>query len=453
MITAMMIIAGLIATAEFHKSVMVLDNDQEQVVTFWGLRVNDVLLKAGILLYEGDEISPALEDHIPEGGRVIIKRASRVIIEVDGESHTLVTTERQPAEILALAGITLAPDDLLLADGEVVDPEKPLSFAQTHSLQVHRPTEITLEEAGQIRTFFSTAGTLGTALWESGIILNNADQLIPPFDTPLRGQEISAKLERSREIVIQTQASVVRTRVLASTVGEALSEAGMSLQGLNYSLPAEDQPIPLNGKIRVVQVSEEIILEQEPLPFGVEYTPLSDIALDEQRIVQVGEYGLKVHRLRVVYEDSQEISRSIEDEWIAREPKPRIVGYGTQINLQTVDTPEGPIQYYRVIQAYATSYSPCRIGIPGKCSSTTASGKTLQKGVIGVIRSWYNVMKGQTVYISGYGFATIEDIGAGVSGSHWVDLGYSDEDWISWSRTVTVYFLTPVPSTILWLLE
>ena len=113
---------------------------------------------------------------------------------------------------------------------------------------------------------------------------------------------------------------------------------------------------------------------------------------------------------------------------------------------------DGPIEYYRAVEAYATSYSPCRLGVD-YCSSRTASGATLQKGVIGVIRSWYNVMRGQPVYIPGYGFATIEDIGAGFSDRHWVDLGYTDEDWVSWSRYVTVYFLTPVPANIMWILE
>ena len=88
-----------------------------------------------------------------------------------------------------------------------------------------------------------------------------------------------------------------------------------------------------------------------------------------------------------------------------------------------------------------------------KCSSTTASGAELRKGVIGVIRSWYNYMRGSRVYIPGYGFGTIEDIGAGFPDRYWVDLGYSDEDWVSWSRYVKVYFLAPIPTNILYILN
>ena len=44
----------------------------------------------------------------------------------------------------------------------------------------------------------------------------------------------------------------------------------------------------------------------------------------------------------------------------------------------------------------------------------------------------------------------IGDIGGGVPGSHWIDLAYSEEDYIAWHQNVTLYFLTPVPETILW---
>jgi 3D (Asp-Asp-Asp) domain-containing protein len=206
-------------------------------------------------------------------------------------------------------------------------------------------------------------------------------------------------------------------------------------------------------------VKEEVLLEQSPLPFGVTQQGLPEVEIDSTQVVQAGQYGLKAQRVRVIYEARpdaegwQEVDRQIEDEWVAREPQSRIVGYGTNIVVRTENTADGSIEYWRKVEAYATSYSPCRLGIPDYCNTTTASGKQLEKGMIGVIRAWFNYMRGQPVYIPGYGFATIEDIGAGVSGRHWIDLGYSDEDWVTWSNNVTVYFLTPVPADILWILE
>jgi len=254
-------------------------------------------------------------------------------------------------------------------------------------------------------------------------------------------------------------AETFQTRAIGPTVGAALAESSISLQGSDYSIPSENEPLPENGEIQVIRVREEVLLEQEPLPFDAIQQGLPDLEIDNTAVVQAGEYGLTAKRVRVVYEARpdaegwQEVDRQIEDEWVAREPVPRISGYGTKIVVRTENVGGTSIEYWRKVDAYATSYSPCRLGVPDYCNTTTASGKQLQQGMIGVIRSWFNMMRGQQVFIPGYGFATIEDIGAGVSGRHWVDLGYTDDDWVSWHHNVTVYFLTPVPANIMWILE
>ena len=168
--------------------------------------------------------------------------------------------------------------------------------------------------------------------------------------------------------------------------------------------------------------------------------------------VQVGEYGLTAKRVRVVYEDGLEVSRQTEEEWVAREPKPRIVGYGTKINIRTLQTADGPIEYWRAVEVYGSTYSPCRSGAD-KCYPNTSSGKPVQKGVIAVTLDWYRYMKGLPAYVPNYGFGTIEDVGGGLPDRHWIDLGYSDDDWEGWGGWMTIYFLTPVPENIMWILQ
>ncbi len=330
--------------------------------------------------------------------------------------------------------------------------------APAHSLQVRRARSITLDENGSPRVYRSTAATLGGVLWAQGIPLFVSDRLDPGASTPPEAA-LTARWSPAREVTIQTMQASLTTRTTATTVGEALLESGVTLQGSDYSLPADDAPLPEENIIQVVRVREEVQLEQVPLPFNTIQQALPDLEIDNTQVVQAGEYGLKAQRVRVVLEarpgepDWTEVSRQVEDEWVARPPQPRVIGYGTKIVVRTTSTPDGVIEYWRAVEVFATSYSPCRLGIPDYCNSTTASGKPLQKGMIAVKRSWYNMMRGLPVYIPGYGFATIEDIGAGVSGQNWIDLGYSDADWVSWSRNVTLYFLTPVPTNVMWILE
>ncbi len=448
----------LLALPTLHKQITLVVDGTPLSVETYALTVGGVLNSADIPLTEADQVTPALNRWLRDGDQVTITRAAQIALFVDGETRMILTAERIPVIILAEAGVPLSPEDLLLADGRPISLDEPLPPAPAHSLQVRRARSITLEENGTQLVFRSAAATLSGALWEQGIPLFTSDIIEPGAATPL--QEVNtARRVAAREVTIQTMQATLTTRTTATTVGAALAESGVTLQGADYSLPADGAPLPEDGIIQVVRVREEVQLEQVPLPFNTIQQALPDLEIDNTQVVQAGEFGLKAQRVRVVLEarpgepDWKEVSRQVEDEWVARPPQPRVIGYGTKIVVRTTSTPDGVISYWRAVEVFATSYSPCRLGIPDYCNSTTASGKPLQKGMIAVKRSWYNMMRGLPVYIPGYGFATIEDVGAGVSGQNWIDLGYSDEDWVSWSRNVTLYFLTPVPANVMWILE
>jgi 3D (Asp-Asp-Asp) domain-containing protein len=168
-------------------------------------------------------------------------------------------------------------------------------------------------------------------------------------------------------------------------------------------------------------------------------------------MLQMGAPGLAVSRIRTRYENGQEVSSETEAEAIVRPPQDQIIGARTKIVVGTVDTPDGPIEYYRSLKVYATSYSPCRAG-PGRCGHGTAGGMKVTRGVIAVRGSWWRYMNGDPVYIPGYGRAVISDIGGGIPGRYWIDLGFTDDDYESWHDWTTLYWLTPPPATIMWVL-
>jgi resuscitation-promoting factor RpfB len=236
------------------------------------------------------------------------------------------------------------------------------------------------------------------------------------------------------------------------TVGEALAKAGIPLLGLDFSVPAEKEPLPSNGQIKVVRVAESMLLAQKPIPFDSDLQASDQVPLDQTQILQPGEMGLTVQRIRIRYEDGEEISRVTENETLVRPPKTRILGYGTKVEIKTAVIDGVSIEYWRAVQMYATSYSPCNSGV-ANCGATTASGKPLGKGVVAVNRTLYYSMLGQGLFIPGYGQASIEDLCGGCVGKPWIDLGYSDTSYRPWHSWVTVYFLTPVPSNIMYILE
>lgn len=446
-LSATLVLAGgwLIVLGMEKTVTLVLDGQQRHLVTS-AFTVGGLLKGENISVGEQDYLLPEVDQWIKNGSVILLERSSQIHIQTDDSSKTLLSTERFPANLLAEASMRLYPGDRLLVDGQPVLPDQKLAPGLTHSLQVRRTVPLNLVDlGGQARTIYSAAATLGQALWEIGITLYNGDRINPGLETPLNGP-LQATVMRSKEVVIKTKSGQVKMRMAVATVGEALSAAGLAPQGLDYSQPSLGSPLPVDGQIRLVRVEENIQLEQKLLPFETFYQPMTNLDVDTQQILQEGESGVIAQRVYVRSEDGNEVSRKVDTQWMAREAKPRIIGYGTKVTKRTLDTPKGQITYWRSLTMYATSYSPCRLGKPNYCHETTATGALLQKGLVAVTRANFAIYGNTQLYIPGYGFATVADIGAGIPGKEWIDLGYSDKDWVQWDQNVTVYFLWPPPN-------
>ncbi|MCL4559979.1 MAG: ubiquitin-like domain-containing protein [Chloroflexi bacterium] len=411
--------------------------------------VGGLLRQAGIPIRPGDRVSPSPQTWIVSLDQIRLEQAVPVEIQIDGKTTSLFTAERLPANLLLQTGLRLFGGEQLFSNGLPIDPARPLT-PEAHVLQFTQAIPITLVDGKEERVIYSSASSLGQALWDAGVNLDSADRIDPPLST-LLDRPLRVSIRRAVPLTITLPGQKVALRSAASTVGEALSGAGLPLQGLDYSAPAEDQPLPANGQIRVVHVEENVLLEQKTIPFKSTYQPDPQTELDQHSVIRAGVPGIQVTRVRVRTEDGKEISRQTEGEWVARQPQTQVLGYGTQAVVHTATVDGTTIHYWRAVNAYATSYSPCNVGT-GSCSDTTASGARLTKGIVAVIRSWYNQMKGQQVYIPGYGVGTIADIGGGVGGANWIDLGYDDANYVGWHQNVTIYFLTPVPASIPWIL-
>jgi uncharacterized protein YabE (DUF348 family) len=377
--------------------------------------------------------------------------SSTVTILDNGQVITLQTNERVPFALLAQAGLTLNSNDRILVNGRTAAPDQPIPNLPA-TLQLRRAVNVTIITPEGQQQVQSSAFTVGEVLNETSLWLHARDKTNVPLNTAVSSIQSPISLTPTQSLNITANGKQVQVNSSARTIGEALAEAGIPLLGLDYSVPAEKEPLPSDGQIKVVRVSESVLLAQKPIPFESDLQASAEVPLDQTQIVQPGETGLSVQRIRIRYEDGNEISRITENETLVRPPKTRILGYGTKVEVKTAVVDGVEIEYWRAVQMYATSYSPCRSGVD-RCYPGTSSGKSLRKGMVAMRYSWYLAMGGQPLYIPGYGFATIEDVCGGCTGKPWIDLGYSDNDWQQWSSWVTVYFLTPVPSNVIYVLE
>jgi uncharacterized protein YabE (DUF348 family) len=438
-----LVIALLLLVLPRQRTVTIRVEGQPVEVTTSARQAADILEEAGFPLNPGDEVDPAPNTRIRNGGTITLTQASLISIHDGGEVQTLSATSRSPALWLEQAGIALEAEDRLLVNGQEIDPAGRVPFSRRITLEVRRAVEIKLTRGGETWTIKSAAPTLGRALWDAGFTLSPSDVLTPGAESPLTG-DIAAAWIPGRQVQIRVDGETHSAATSASTVGEALAQTGFALQGLDYSIPSEEQPLPADGAIQIVRITEEVVIQEETIPFQTQYQLLDDVEIDNYKVSQLGQVGISAKRVRIRYQDGEEVSSAVEDEWILREPVDRIEGYGTKIVIRTESTPDGPVEYWRKVNMWATSYSPCN-SAADRCYPYTSLGLPVEQGVVAVIYDWYIPMGNHTVYVPGYGNAIIADVGGGVPGRHWIDLGYTDEDYVPWAQWVTVYFTTPIP--------
>lgn len=418
-------------------------------VTFYthALTVGNALSGAGITYSSQDRVIPSPGSLLPKDGILQVHRVHSVtvIAEPGGTSLPVESADLIPGNLLQKAGILLFPDDRILFNGEKVDSGKTISFSSQYALQFRRAQPLTLSLDDIINTYYSSAFTLGQALSELGVNTDLNDFISPPVDSELNGP-ISVTINTARTLQIEAGGTPIVFRTHAQTIGEALDQAGIPLQYLDSSTPPESAPLPPDGKIKVTFVDEQIKFTQVTTPYGTDYISDPNTPLDQTSVVTAGQYGLSLSRQRIASVDGVEVSHVSDASWLVSQPVNQTVGYGTKAALQTLDTPNGPVQYWRKVTVYATSYSPCR-SAADRCYTGTSSGMKAGYGVVASTLKWYKAMKYQQFYIPGYGIGTLGDVGGGFpDGRYWLDLGYDDSNWVEWGGWITVYFLAPIPS-------
>jgi hypothetical protein len=98
------------------------------------------------------------------------------------------------------------------------------------------------------------------------------------------------------------------------------------------------------------------------------------------------------------------------------------------------------IQYWR-LNMYAVSYNPTSNGGYG-----TASGIPWLKALLRSIMTISPLVRACISQVTGPLWLRTQVVESG----RMIDLGYSDDDYVSWHQWVTVYFLWPPPENVPW---
>ncbi len=420
--------------------------DQSTSITTQAVTVQDLLTQQGITLLADQVVVPPLDTALTNSMRVTVMTERPVTVVLNGEITVFRTAFDHPLAILDSLAVFPDEQDAVLINGSAVAIENLEHYPlPAQHIEVRSGIRVTLDIDGEIREWVTTEATVGDVLEDAGISLFLGDVVEPPVDSTVT-DGMTIRVERSFPVTITVNETQIETRTAGDTVTDALDAADIALNGLDYSIPPENTRLSSGMQVRVVRVTEEVIAETEPLPYEVVYQADAELELDQQAVIQAGVNGVQQHNIRVRYEDEVEVSRVDEGVSVTQEPVNQVVSYGTKVVLRTIDTPEGPREYWRKLRLYATSYHPRALG----GDNITSIGKVLQKGIVAIDPKL--IPYETQMFIPDYGIGLAADTGGPRLSRYWIDLGYSDEDWVHWARWTDVYLLTPVPPDIQYLL-
>jgi len=415
--------------------------------------VADIVDVAGISLRPEDLIFPALGEAANAETAITISHALPVALYIESEpisnneggneERIFYTHQATLEQFLFETGTWPMPGAEVVADGKPLPREELTTTSLPERIDILNQKKITVNDGGTESDFVTFAPTVGEALLGENIRLFLADVVTPSLRTPLpQASEIT--ILRARPVTIKVDGRQEQVRSQANTVTQLMEEMSITMQGLDYTIPDGGSVLHAGDVVEVIRVTEEVTFTDEIIPYDSLSQLTAELELDQRAIIQAGAPGILRWSTVIRYENGIEISRGSAKETVIQAPVNEVLGIGTNIVIRTVDTPGGPLEYWRVVRMRVTAYTAATSGKDPShpAYGITASGVPAGFGVVAVdptivpFRSY--------VYVPGYGRAFAGDTGGGVKG-RFIDLGYNEGEIVAWNGYVDVYYLIPVP--------
>jgi len=463
--------AGYLATQK--AVVLTIDGEATTVYTHQGT-VRDVLREAGVPLAPDDLLDPPLDAPLCSGDTIAIRRPFTATVRADGDVTVLRTHGAAVGELLAEAEVTLGTHDVVTVDGQESDPKTtlwsdtvrqtamagggdlsgiPVRAPRAVEIAVLRAVPLTVYDEGVPLALYTVHSTVGDALRAAGVLVHLADGVSPGLGTAVT-PGIRVSIQRSIPYVITADGLTFQSRTRQPTLGQAIEEEGLRLEGKDRMEPAGPDPVQPGVHVRVVRVREVHLTDEEPIPYKTVWWGDPALELDKQRLDVAGVEGVFKRITQIVYENGVEVKRGIWREWVATEPITKAIAYGKQIVVrEKVLDDNTAIKYWRTMRVLVTSYHE------GECGKepdhpeygVTFLGWRVRPGIVAVDHRVINLRS--EIYVPGYGFGVAGDTGSLIKGRR-IDVYFPMSSYVSWNQWGTIYLLTPVPprDQIRWIL-
>lgn len=340
----------------------------------------------------------------------------------DNNTYTIQVLSSKTEDILAQAQVKVGPHDVVTRNDE-------------HGIviRVRRGYEVNVTAGGKTTpVIMYTNETAAQALKKAGVQVSDKDQLNIPLDQELSDGD-HVQVTKQYRIHVLLDGGFLSPVVSEGTVGQALEESGISLNEDDIVTPSLSTPVGDGLVVTVKRVTYRDVTKTEEIPYTTVTKESDTVSQGSYRITTVGEPGERevVVREKLVdgiVKETEAVSSAVVKQPVAEvklvAPSEKAVVAEVSAAPTFTDKNGRQMTYKKVLKGKATAYT--------SNGGRTATGKPAKVGYVAVNPEI--IPYGTKLYITSpngkvvYGYAEAADTGgAMLSGRILVDLYYDTE--------------------------
>ncbi|MBF4502301.1 DUF348 domain-containing protein [Savagea sp. SN6] len=363
------------------KTIALTVEGEEMEVRTHAKTVEQLLEEQNIEVAAHDIVEPALDTPLKTGLAVEWIEAEEVVLTVDEEEQTFVTTKRTVGEVLEEAGIEVTEHDIVYpALEEEIQPR----------IAVTKAIEVEVVDGGESKKVWTTPTSVELFLANQQIALGEHDELA--------GVTLEDRLSKDASKVEVVRIEKVKEQVEAPTEFTVEEKKDANLEQGKTKVLQEGQ------KGKMLRTYEVVMRNGEEVERNVVEEEVVDAP--KNKIVAVG---------------SKQIAQ-------AKPVNKTVVSRGNSNASAPASAPAGGKEFY----VEATAYTPYCTG----CSGISAAGINLRANPnLRLIAVDPRVIPmGSKVWVEGYGYAVAGDTGGAIKGNRIDVLMQTKSQAYSWGR-------------------
>jgi uncharacterized protein YabE (DUF348 family) len=244
-----------------------------------------------------------------------------ITLVVDGQTQHIDTSASDVAGALKDAGYEVGQHD-------IVAPSLSSHVSDGTTIVLKQGRLLHLMVDGKPRAVWTTAPTVSDALAALGYPSSDFVSVSRSKRLPLT--PTSLVLRSPKRILIKHDGKTAHVATTATTVGTALRELNIRLDGNDQVRPLRHKPVEAGMRIKVLRIKTHIVTRRESVSYPVIKRYDSSMYTDQQRVIRSGKPGSALVTYRYVAVNGSFDHRTVVTRHVLVDPRAEIERVGTK---------------------------------------------------------------------------------------------------------------------------